>query len=91
MLSCLLKAIVSVGHAFLWKHFIEYGDPSLSNLMYDEEFKHGVLTDFDLSLPQWEPRVVGTDRTGTIPFIALDLLTADYWSGATTRFYHHEL
>jgi len=60
-------------------------------MMYDSEAKCGVLTDFDLSLLQWEPRVFGTDRTGTIPFMALQLLTAKYWNGTTRRFYHHEL
>ena len=59
--------------------------------MYDEETECGVLTDFDLSLLQWEPRVFGTDRTGTIPFMALDLLTPRYWDGKFKRYYHHEL
>ncbi|KAF8898272.1 hypothetical protein CPB84DRAFT_1780781 [Gymnopilus junonius] len=78
-------------HAFLWQNFIEHGDPSLNNLMYDEETGCGVLTDFDLSLLQWEPRVFGTDRTGTIPFMALDLLKEQYWDGRRERYYHHEL
>ncbi|KAF8881281.1 hypothetical protein CPB84DRAFT_1687298, partial [Gymnopilus junonius] len=80
-----------LGHSFLWKNFIEHGDPSLNNLMYDEETGCGVLTDFDLSLLQWEPRVFGTDRTGTIPFMALHLLQKGYWTGHEERYYHHEL
>ncbi|KAF8881294.1 hypothetical protein CPB84DRAFT_254716 [Gymnopilus junonius] len=80
-----------VCHSFLWQNFVEHGDPSLSNLMYDPVEKCGVLTDFDLSLLQWEPRVFGTDRTGTIPFMALDLLTSQYWTGYRARYYHHEL
>ena len=60
-------------------------------MMYDSELGCGVLTDFDLSILQWEPRVIGTDRTGTIPFMALDLLTAEYWSGLVKRYYYHEL
>ncbi|KAF8182310.1 hypothetical protein BJ912DRAFT_928663 [Pholiota molesta] len=78
-------------HAFLWKHFVEHGDPSLNNIMYDEEKKCGVLTDFDLSLLQWEPRIPGTDRTGTVPFMAIELLSKDYWEGRIKRYYHHEL
>ncbi|PPQ90091.1 hypothetical protein CVT25_012255 [Psilocybe cyanescens] len=78
-------------HAFLWKNYVEHGDPSLSNIMYDPETKCGVLSDFDLSLLQWETCVVGTDRTGTIPFMAFDLLTQGYWEGKIQRFYHHEL
>ncbi|KAF8881295.1 hypothetical protein CPB84DRAFT_1735245 [Gymnopilus junonius] len=80
-----------VCHSFLWKNFIEHGDPSLNNLMYDEETGCGVLTDFDLSLLQWEPRVFGTDRTGTIPFMALHLLQKAYWNEGGERYYHHEL
>ncbi|KAF8808814.1 hypothetical protein BYT27DRAFT_7095882 [Phlegmacium glaucopus] len=78
-------------HAFLWKHRVEHGDPSLGNMMYDPDLKCGVLTDFDLSILQWEPRVIGTDRTGTIPFMATDLLTDAYWRGLIKRLYRHEL
>ena len=60
-------------------------------MMYDLDLKCGVLTDFDLSLLQWEPRIIGTDRTGTVPFMATDLLTEAYWRGLTKRFYRHEL
>ncbi|KAF9480256.1 hypothetical protein BDN70DRAFT_931918 [Pholiota conissans] len=78
-------------HAFLWKHYVEHGDPSVSNLMYDPETNCGVLSDFDFSILQWEPRVFGTDRTGTVPFMALALLKDDYWQGKIKRFFHHEL
>ena len=79
----------SPGHAFLWKNHVERGDPSVDNMMYDPDSKCGVLTDFDLSLR--EPRVLGTDRTGTVPFMAIDLLTDEYWEGTLERYYHHEL
>ena len=59
--------------------------------MFDPESGCGVLTDFDLSLLQWEPRIFGTDRTGTVPFMAIDLLTDEYWKGTIKRYYHHEL
>lgn len=51
----------------------------------------GVLTDYDLSVLVWLKRVPGTDRTGTIPFMALELLHDDYWKGTLKRYYHHEL
>ncbi|KAF8881296.1 hypothetical protein CPB84DRAFT_1687276 [Gymnopilus junonius] len=86
-----LNLTKSLGHAFLWKNFVEHGDPSLSNLMYDEDNGRGILTDFDLSLLQWQPRVFGTDRTGNIPFMALALLTDRYWDGRLERSYHHGL
>ena len=79
------------GHAFLWKHRVKHGDPSLSNMMYDVDLKCGVLTDFNLSLLQWEPRIIGTDRTGTVPFMATDLLTEAYWWGLIKHFYRYEL
>ncbi len=59
--------------------------------MYHPIRKCGVLTDFDLSIIAWRERVLGTDRTGTIPFMALDLLCKEYWAGKVTRRYHHEL
>ncbi|KAF8808817.1 hypothetical protein BYT27DRAFT_7136869, partial [Phlegmacium glaucopus] len=80
-----------LGHAFLWKYRVEHRDPSLGNMMYDPDLKCGVLTDFDLSIFQWEPRVIGTDPTGTIPFMAIDLLTEAYWQGLTKCLYRHEL
>lgn len=81
----------STGHAFLWKHGVEHGDPSLYNIMCHPETRRGVLTDFDLSILQWEDRVPGCDRTGTVPFMALELLQEEYWSGDIVRYYHHEL
>lgn len=59
--------------------------------MYDPDKKCGVLTDFDLSLLQWEPRILGTDRTGTIPFMALKLLSDQHWNGSIKRYHYHEL
>ncbi len=59
--------------------------------MYHPIRKCGVLTDFDLTVFAWLTRVPGTDRTGTIPFMALELLQDRYWTGNITRRYHHEL
>ncbi|KAF7420817.1 hypothetical protein PC9H_011335 [Pleurotus ostreatus] len=78
-------------HAFLWKHGIEHGDPSLYNVMCHPETRRGVLTDFDLSILQWEERVPGCDRTGTVPFMAFELLDDAYWNGDIVRYYHHEM
>ncbi len=36
-------------------------------------------------------RVPGTDRTGTIPFMTLDLLIGEFGKDNVTRHYHHEL
>jgi hypothetical protein len=78
-------------HVFLWSRGVEHGDPSLWNMMYNEELHCGVLSDFDLSVSRRNPWVPGTDRTGTIPFMALALLTDKYWNGEIERKYRHEL
>ena len=59
--------------------------------MYHPNRKCGVLIDFDLTVFAWLTRVPGTDRTSTIPFMALELLQDQYWKGDITRCYHHEL
>jgi hypothetical protein len=62
--------------------------------MYSEETHCGFLSDFDLAIPQRNPRVPGTDRTGTIPFMAIALLSHlsdSYWNGKIERGYRHEL
>ncbi|KJA28917.1 hypothetical protein HYPSUDRAFT_100472, partial [Hypholoma sublateritium FD-334 SS-4] len=82
---------INIGHAFLWKHGVEHGDPSLSNVMYHPIRQCGVLMDFDLAAIQWLPLVPGTDKTGTIPYMALNLLCQEYWNGGVMRYYHHEL
>lgn len=61
---------------------------------YDEEQKCGVLHNHDLSIsPGILQHVPGTPagRTGTIPFMAIDLLTDAYWNGEIERLYRHEL
>ena len=81
------------GHWALWesKYQIEQGDISLGNLMYDPATKRGVLNDFDLA------RMGGPDRkpsaknnTGTLPFLALDLLDKSAFNGKVRPLYRHE-
>ncbi|KJA25248.1 hypothetical protein HYPSUDRAFT_37738 [Hypholoma sublateritium FD-334 SS-4] len=78
-------------HAFLWKHGIGHSDPSTCTVKYHPTRKCGVLTDFDLSAVPWLERAPGTNRAGTIPFMALELLRDEYWEGNIARRYHHEL
>ena len=68
-------------HAFLWSRAIEYGDPNLSNVRYDQDLKYGVLIDYGLSISWRQP---GIDTEG-IPFRAIDLLTDEYWDGKIVR------
>ena len=59
--------------------------------MYHPTRKCGVLTDFDLSVKVWLTRVPRSDRIGTIPFMAIELLNDHYWKDNTTCHYYHEL
>ncbi|KAG2065053.1 hypothetical protein BDR04DRAFT_1109108 [Suillus decipiens] len=51
----------------------------------------GVLNDYDLSslIDDRGPR--GNERTGTVPFMALDLLTAEAQRGEVKHLYRHDL
>jgi len=60
--------------------------------MINPTTKCGVLNDWDLSyISGGTGRVVGGERTGTLPFMALDLLTDEGWKGNVQRLYHHDL
>jgi hypothetical protein len=79
------------GHYRLWIGGIEHGDVSVNNLMYDKlNGDCGVLNDFDLAHWTAKPRPSGSERTGTMPFMALDLLNKDAWEGKVTRLYQHD-
>jgi hypothetical protein len=73
-----LLIVFDKGHRKLWMAGVQHRDISLNNLMYyraDDCQVHGVLNDFDLAILRDEgEREVGTDRTGTLPFMAIDLL-----------------
>ena len=49
----------------------------------------GILYDWDLC--HVRHRKHHQERTGTIPFMALDLLTQRYWNGQIQRLYWHDL
>jgi hypothetical protein len=80
-----------LGHYHLWHGGVEHNDISASNLMYDKDNEdRGILNDFDLAYVRGGPRPSGTERTGTMPFMALDLLTEDAWDGKVKRLYRHD-
>jgi hypothetical protein len=61
-------------------------------LRIDEKGKpHGVLTDWDLATVKELGEHHGDRRTGTIPFMAIDILCDDFWKGKIPRVYRHEL
>jgi transcriptional regulator of met regulon len=51
----------------------------------------GVLNDYDLSSLADEPGPRGNERTGTLPFMALDLLTEEGQRGEVKHLYRHDL
>ena len=56
---------------------LHHRDISANNLMYDRDEKGhviGVLNDFDLSIVSSLAEEFGTERTGTVPFMAIDLM-----------------
>ena len=80
-----------LGHYHLWQSGVEHNDISEKNLMYDRlNEDRGILNDFDLAHLRGEQRPSGTERTGTMPFMALDLLTQDAWDGKVKRLYRHD-
>ncbi|KAF8875297.1 hypothetical protein BD779DRAFT_1563794 [Infundibulicybe gibba] len=77
-------------HLDLWRGGVRHCDISVSNLMYDEISKRGILNDFDLALLRIHRSPSGTERTGTMPFMALDLLEKPAWNGEVRREYRHD-
>jgi hypothetical protein len=80
-----------LGHRHLWVGGVEHNDISVKNLMYDKfNEDRGILNDYDLAHLEGNPRPSGTERTGTMPFMALDLLTENAWDGMVERRYRHD-
>jgi len=58
--------------------------------MWDDRRKVGVLNDFDLARFAGQGGASGQDNTGTLPFMALDLLSEKGLGGEIPRRYRHE-
>ncbi|KAG2032563.1 hypothetical protein BDR03DRAFT_1094849 [Suillus americanus] len=80
-------------HLTLWKEGVYHRDVSPGNLMwYRKNGKLiGVLNDYDLSSLANVVGPRGNERTGTVPFMALDLLTAKAQRGEVKHLYRHDL
>lgn len=59
--------------------------------MWDGENEKGVLGDFDLATLRDSPHKRGRERTGTIPFMAIELLQKGYFEGKIARSYRHDV
>jgi len=58
--------------------------------MWDDKRKVGILNDFDLARFADQTGASGNDNTGTLPFMALDLLSEMGLRGEILRRYRHE-
>ncbi|KAH7922717.1 hypothetical protein BV22DRAFT_1131225 [Leucogyrophana mollusca] len=77
-------------HHKLWKGGVHHRDISVNNLKYylDDNQPVGVINDFDLALTKQGP--TGTERIGTVPFMALELLSKSGRDGHITQIYQHD-
>ena len=83
---------MSTGHRILWMNGILHRDISPSNLMVYKNANGewiGVLNDYDLSSTQ-QDGPSGNERTGTIPFMAINLLTEQALQGKVEHLYQHD-
>ncbi|KAL1739238.1 hypothetical protein HDZ31DRAFT_77738, partial [Schizophyllum fasciatum] len=81
-------------HFLNWRNGIHHQDPSLNNLMCRERGhqKFGVLNDWDLAIDVSKPQThTGFEVTGTVPFMAIDLLSEEALSGQVKHLYRHDL
>ncbi|KAG1840713.1 hypothetical protein DFJ58DRAFT_88001 [Suillus subalutaceus] len=80
-------------HLNLWKEGVYHQDITPGNLMwYRKNGKLiGVLNDYDLSSSANVVGPRGNERTGTVPFMALDVLSAKAQRGEVKHLYHHDL
>jgi hypothetical protein len=59
--------------------------------MYDKlNENRGILNDYDLAYLNGQNLPTGTEHTGTMPFMALELLTKKALAGKVTRQYRHD-
>ncbi|ESK96381.1 other 1 protein kinase [Moniliophthora roreri MCA 2997] len=81
---------IMLAHALLWLLGVEHGDISEANLRFCTKTSWPILCDWDLSHFTGEPRPAGFSNTGTLIFMANDLLTDEGREGAVTRVYRHD-
>ncbi|KAG2355781.1 hypothetical protein BDR07DRAFT_1364871 [Suillus spraguei] len=82
---------IVVCHYALWEKNVYHRDISPSNLMVYKTSDGryiGVLNDFDLSSTRDSSS--GQERTGTVPFMAIELLTKEVIKGEVQHLYRHD-
>jgi serine/threonine protein kinase len=80
-------------HLTLWKEGVYHRDISPGNLMWYRKNGRliGVLNDYDLSSLANLVGPQGNERTGTVPFMALELLSESAQRGEVKHLYRHDL
>ncbi|KAI0320236.1 hypothetical protein OF83DRAFT_1040642, partial [Amylostereum chailletii] len=80
-------------HYLLWKAGIQHNDPSMGNIGVRKinGVYRGVLNDWDLATVEGLSSHYGMERTGTLPFMAIELLCIQYWEGKIRRLYRHDM
>ena len=80
------------GHYKLWLSGVHHQDISAFNLMYKRQEDGaivGVLIDFDLAIPCGS-QITNTERTGTMLFMALDMLSSITDDTHPSHLYRHD-
>ncbi|KAI0657861.1 hypothetical protein C8Q70DRAFT_245141 [Cubamyces menziesii] len=85
-----------IAHYHNWRNGVQHRDISLGNLMRrgkDEDPVCAVLNDWDLGNDAEDPNLThtGFEVTGTVPFMAIDLLTQEALDGKVAILYRHDL
>ncbi|KAG2031062.1 hypothetical protein BDR03DRAFT_973469 [Suillus americanus] len=80
-------------HVTLWKEGVFHRDVSPGNLMWYRSHDKliGVLNDYDLSSLADDQGPRGNERTGTVPFMALEFLSTQGQRGEVKHLYRHDL
>ncbi|KAJ8581440.1 hypothetical protein M405DRAFT_698320, partial [Rhizopogon salebrosus TDB-379] len=81
-------------HFDLWQEGVYHRDVSSPNLMWRKDKEGnllGVLNDYDLSSLRITQGPQGNERAGTVPFMALELLTKEGQRGEVGHLYRHDL
>jgi hypothetical protein len=98
VIRCIYVASVEIlyfsGHYALWQAGVLHRDVSPGNLMWywgEDDTLVGVLNDYDLSSLATVQGPDGNERTGTVPFMAIDLLTEKGQRGEVKHLYRHDL